>query len=478
MRSTLSQAVSSRQYNLQPGSPETGQLMSALLMAAMEKLAAMRTTVPTVVDEADDTVTKLMRGLFGNFLTIAGSGVRPLSMVWQLFGQDANFDIPTTNVDWSWYETAVKIYPYTGWPLTQFHDNLGKLIDKAIIRVVTKNENVGEIKMSRMAEMAKYCKLRNIQLEHSRTIITVFMQMLTTEDINTAAVAARLLDQVPQNLKKQSAGYSRMIRYLKHLAEGGEQRVDDNLTIANVYIRRSAAFGKVKSKVSGAWKEGDWAKVKKYCQIVVDTQTKMAVFWRISPDSFRIQNMKVYKQLLDVDFGLMTKSECEAFTKIIIGDAEKNRIPWQVGKKGEFGDEIEPLDDTFVHQIMTGEILEPETEATQENEVATKTAAVAQTKPAEVGFSVFKATVKSQFINQMDKALSPADVCAIIGIPVHTMAAFVTALNPEFVWNRLGESFKDVILDLLKYRSDRTGSHPVKKLLELTTKGSRQIEAQ
>ncbi|KAF5013723.1 hypothetical protein F66182_15154, partial [Fusarium sp. NRRL 66182] len=75
MRSTLSQAVASREHNLQPGSSETGQLMSALLMAAMSKLAAMRTTAPVVVSgQAEDTMTRLMRGLFGNFLTIAGSG--------------------------------------------------------------------------------------------------------------------------------------------------------------------------------------------------------------------------------------------------------------------------------------------------------------------------------------------------------------------------------------------------------------------
>jgi hypothetical protein len=62
--------------------------MSALLMAAMSKLAAMRTTAPVRTKTAEDTVTKLMRGLFGNLLTTAGSGVRPMSMVWQLFGLD------------------------------------------------------------------------------------------------------------------------------------------------------------------------------------------------------------------------------------------------------------------------------------------------------------------------------------------------------------------------------------------------------
>ena len=93
MRSTLSQAVASREYNLEPGSQDIGQLMGALLMAAMSKLAAMRTTAPTRTITAEDTITKLMRGLFGNLLTTAGSGVRPMSMVWQLFGLEPKFEV-------------------------------------------------------------------------------------------------------------------------------------------------------------------------------------------------------------------------------------------------------------------------------------------------------------------------------------------------------------------------------------------------
>jgi hypothetical protein len=102
MRDTLSQAVSSREYIMEPRSQETGQLYSALLMAAMARLADMRTTAPTRTVTAEDTVTKLMRGLFGNLLTTAGSGVRPMSMVWQLFGQEPKLEVPLTPLAWSW----------------------------------------------------------------------------------------------------------------------------------------------------------------------------------------------------------------------------------------------------------------------------------------------------------------------------------------------------------------------------------------
>lgn len=476
MRRTLSQAASSRDYDLQPGNHETGQLMSALLMTAMKKLSAVRTTVPDVVEEAEDTVTRLMRGLFGNFLTTAGSGVRPQSMVWQLFGQDANFDIPTNDADWTWYNTAVKLYPYTGWPRTKFYENLEKFLDKVILRVVTRNENTAEIKMSRVSEMIKYCKLRNIQLEQSRTIITIFMKMLTTEGVDTAAVAARLLAQVPNKLQKQTSSYSRMIRYLEHLAKGGEQRADDNAIAASVYVRRSAAFSKVKTKVSQAWQAGDWDKVKKYCQVMVDTHVKIAAFWHISPDTFKIQNMKTYKELLDADFDGMPKSQSDAWTKMIVGDAEKGRVPWQVGKKREFSDEIEELDESFVHEIMTGEVLVDESQPEVEEVAESQSTEVAATKPMDSGFSVFKDMVKSAFLAEMEKALSADDVCTIINLPASTMHIFAKALNPNFVWNDLGENFKAVILDLLKNRSNRVDSQPAKKLLGLGKKQALQIE--
>lgn len=124
MRSTLSEAVSSRQINLQPSSPATGQLMGALLMTAMRKLADTRNTPSITVSDPDDTSTLLMRGLFGNLLTIAGSGTQPFSYVWQLFGKLPQLEIPSSAAAWSWYENTARLLPYSGWPLETFKANL------------------------------------------------------------------------------------------------------------------------------------------------------------------------------------------------------------------------------------------------------------------------------------------------------------------------------------------------------------------
>ncbi|OQE41305.1 hypothetical protein PENCOP_c005G08651 [Penicillium coprophilum] len=475
MRSTLSQAVSAREHNIQPSSPEAGQLMSALLMAAMSKLAAMRTTAPVVSQQAEDTVTRLMRGLFGNLLTIAGSGVRPQSMVWQLFGLNSQCDLPKANVEWTWYETVVALYPYTGWPLEQFYENLEKLLDKALVRVVTKNEKRSWV--SGTDRMIMFSKLRNTQLHRSRTIITVFMRMLTAEESNIAPIAARLLKHLPRKLERQSKGYTRMIRYLDHLAKGGERRYHDDLVIAITYTTRSAAFGSLKREVSDACKSKEWVKMKEACQAIIDKRAELGSLWHIDPGALKVHDMKLCKALLNADFGddvdEVTKTNNLQLSKNSFGAAERERIPWQVGKKGQFGDRIEPLDEVLVHEILFGPKSRSFT-AVDPAEPGTTTTAIVETKADE--FTQFESAMESSFITTMQKELSAENVCHIINVPVATMRVFTKALNPNFVWEDLGKNFKTTVLELLKNRSNREESRPVKKLLGLVRNDMLQID--
>lgn len=480
MRDTLSQAVASRGHDLQSGSPETGHLMSALLMASMSKLAAMRTTAPVVLNKAEDTVTKLMRGLFGNLLTIAGSGVRPLSMVWQLFGLNPQYDVPANDVDWVWYQTVVALYPYTGWPLEQFYKNLEKLLDKTIVRVVTKNENLNEIKLSRTNDMIRYCKLRNIQLEHSRTIITALMRMLTTENTDIKAVAGRLLKQLPKELEKQSESYTMMIRYLEHLADGGERRVEDDLVVASVYTKRSAAFAEQKTKISEACESQDWLRLKELCEGLLQKHAETAALWNVQQESLVLQNLNVYKEIISTNFGdgtddPATKMDRKKLVRKARGDAERKRVPWQVGKKNQFGDNIEPLNEDFILEVLTGETCAlVESNNSEQKTTTTELIPTTEADP-EDDFLQFESTLQPNFVNAMQKTLSAEDVCGIVKVPVSTMRVFVKALNPDFEWETLGQNFKVVILGLLKDRSGREESRPAKILLELES-GMRNLQ--
>ncbi|KAJ4129228.1 hypothetical protein NW768_007763 [Fusarium equiseti] len=458
MRDTLSQAVSGREHNFQAGAPEIGQLMSSLLMAAMAKLAGMRTSSPVVLDTAEDTVTKLMRGLFGNLMTIAGSGVRPLSMVWQLVGVNPSYDIPNTDADWVWYENTVELYPYTGWPLEQFHENLARLLDKIILRVITKNENTADLKKNHVADLATFCKLRNIQLEHCRTVITVFERMLTDSDADVKAIAGRLLQNVPSVLQKQTKGYTRMMQYLEHLHNGGSRKASEDLVYANVYTKRSAAFKDLKTAVSEACEAKDWPTAKANAQAVVDKHAEIASFWQIEIKDLKVQNLHHYHELIHADFSeeadQVTKNNTKKAVQKVLADAEKNRVPWQVGKGVK---DVEPLDEAFLQLCLTG--TRPEA-GTQEAEVSEVVATVNYN-----GFAQFAGSLQAKFISTMERDLSAEDVCTILKVPVSSMRVFVTALNPDFEWKDLGQRFKMTVLGLLKDRSNRVESRPASKML-------------
>ncbi|KAH6963339.1 hypothetical protein DER45DRAFT_552836 [Fusarium avenaceum] len=469
MRDTLSRAIVSREYNFQSGSIEIGHLMSSLLMASMSKLANMRTTAPVVLDKAEDTVTRLMRGLFGNLMTIAGSGVRPLSMVWQMFGLEPQYDVPTSDADWVWYENVVELYPYTGWPLEQFHTNLGKLLDKIIVRVIMKNENVAEIKKSASEDMARFCKLRNIQLEHCRTIVTIFQRMLTTSGVDVPAIATRLVGNVPNKLEKQTSGYTKMMSYIDHLSKGGDRRPADDAVYGNVYTKRSAAFKDLKTAIAEACREKDWETAKKSCQSIVDKHAEIASLWQIEPEKLKVQNMKNYRLLIDADVSEDADQETKNNTKKIVGrimdDAEKDRLPWQVGKdlsKSHF----EPLDEDFLEEMLTG-IRPVSTEKPQALVEHSAPAEQPEEPTSEDSFTQFKTSLAPSFISTMDRALTADDVCKITKVPVSTMRVFVKTLNPDFAWEDLGQQFKIVVLGLLKERSNRVESRPSAKMLRM-----------
>ncbi|KAF5699618.1 hypothetical protein FMUND_14693 [Fusarium mundagurra] len=409
-----------------------GHLMSSLLMAAISKLAAMRTTAPVVLDEAEDTVTRLMRGLFGNLMTIAGSGVRPWNFVWQLFRLNPQYDVPVTDADWVWYENVVKLYPYTGWPLKQFHENLLKLLNKIIVRVITKNENVAEIKENRVLEKLRFCKLRNIQLEHYRTIITIF----------------ELQENIPSELEKQTKGFTRMMQYINHLAKGGARRPANDLVYGNVYTKRSAAFKDLKIAVALA--------------SVLDLHKEIALKWQIKSKQLKVQNLHYYRDLIDADVSDDANQETKNRTKKIVGriidDAEKRRIPWQVSNYAA-KDNVEPLDEQFFDEVLTGKCPEAEIKAVVE--------VVKEELVEEGGFAAFKTTMAPKFIFTMEKALSAEDVCKMTKVPGSSMRVFIRALNPEFEWDDLGQQFKIVILSLLRDRSERMDSRPAARMLRV-----------
>lgn len=497
MRATLSEAVSSRTLNITSASIETGYLMSALLMSAMSKLAATKSCVPSGETREDDTVTRLMRGLFGNLLTIAGSGVRPQSMVWQLVGTDASFDMPSTPRDWVWYDAVVSMYPYTTWPRQILRNNVERFVDKLILRAVIKGEEPpgsAKTRETRVKDLARYCRLRNIELEHSRTLVTVFKRMLTTPGADQQAISTRLLSCLPKKLDRQSGTYTRMMDYLQHLASGSARREGDDAALASVYTRRSAVYADVKTAAAEACRAQDWPTVKAKCKELILMHKTMAEQWSVNPKKLLLQNYKPYLGLAQTKFKIMdepTRWRTYELTRQVLGDAEKKRVPWQVGKEGQFNPMIEPLDEAFVHEMVTGEVLTEEdlwVEIGEDgHEVARVKGAkqdgdeegnkeVAQVKDGiDETLDGLKHLASAKFIQTLQGKMTPEDVCTMLKVPVSTMRILVNELNPGFDWDTLGQRLKVVVADLLLNRSKRETRRPAMQMLGAP--GVRAIEA-
>ncbi|KAJ5327991.1 hypothetical protein N7452_008381 [Penicillium brevicompactum] len=445
MRSTLSQSVTTGKQRLDPSSLEIGYLMGALLMAAMSKLAARRTTAPVVSAEAGDTVTKLMRGLFGNLLTTAASGLRSLSRVWQLFALDVKYELPTTKIDWIWYEKIINLYPFTGWPLEQFHQNLERLLDNAIMQFVLKNEDTAALKSTRSDDLIKGCKLRNFQLKHYRMIITVLGRIFANTDIDVSAAANR-----------------------------GQRRYSDDLAAVRIYHSHSACYSELKGKVAKACKANEWAKMKGLCQEMMNKHAETAAIWQVKPESIDFQNMPLYKRLLNADFETsddIVKGANLRLSRQVFGDAEIHRVPWQVGEKPQNSQNLEPLDDTFIEYLLTGSGPESYSViASVDPECGMTT--MLETKCKDE-FVQFESLMRPSFIATMQKDILSVDVCHSIAIPEAAMRAFIKTLNPRFLWEDLGQSFQRMVLGLLKGRSSRTVYHPTRELLNLN--GAKKI---
>jgi hypothetical protein len=288
--------------------------------------------------------------------------------------------------------------------------------------------------------------------------------MMNSEVDDRKAIATRLLAALPSRLNKQTQSYSKMIRYLKYVASTGGRREEDDIVIVSVYLKRSAVFKTLKQSVAQACRSNNNAEIKEYCLKLMEKFNEIADSWELPHAKLIMQNVKAYQGLLDTHYdegaGVddFTKTQRKDFMQQIIGDAEKSRIPWQVGKPGEFGDDIEPLDEGLVQEIMTGEKAHVLALSQQSMSV---TEVVVQPE----GMKQFSDLVNPDFITRMENVVAPQDVCKIMNVPVSAMRVFASTLNPAFDLEKdLGKNFRDVVIALLSERKEREKQRPIRKL--------------
>lgn len=494
MRYTLSQAASSRDVaKLTPSSKEIGQLMGALLMTAMRKLAEARRTIPKVTqeqaysnDEADsdaigdsiDTSTLLMRGMLGNLLTTAGSGTQPISFVWQLFGQTPAFEIPTSSVAWNWYEHTTRMLRYSGWPLEQYKYNVICLLDKLLLRMMVKNEQPkqGPTGLAeRIETMKANCKARNIELSYVRIIVTALERMFTEQsDPQYPASARRLLQAITGHLEHPTASYTKLHRYVRHLAEGGSQRTHDNLVAANVLTKRSAIFSEGKQRLAKALtdKDRDHHEIVEACQHLLATKREIEMRWGLEEGIIHMQNLDCVHQILSQISSSKTVSP--DIIRRILGDAEISRTPWQVSYKGHYS-KPEEIQQNVVDQ-MPGDVCRESTIRQSLQEPLDSPSMEPSEKPMVVQSNYdddelrpFQGTMKRTFLENVKEITSVDTVCQLLGITTGAMEAFVEILDPEHqseVQSRLPLMFRQTVIMLLQNPSrDHISIKPALMLL-------------
>jgi hypothetical protein len=139
-----------------------------------------------------------------------------------------------------------------------------------------------------------------------------------------------------------------------------------------------------------------------------------------------------------------TRTQCNDFMHQTISDPAKSRVPWQMSKSGEFGDDVEPLDEGFIHQMMTGEKA-PVFALSKKNAPGT-----------QVQIIQFSSLAKADLLVKMQTASTLEDVCETMNIPVSAMLAFSSALNPNFDCKKdLTTNFKNAVISLLTNRTER-----------------------
>lgn len=504
MKNTISEAVSSRSVTgLEGSSTSTAQLMGALLMIAMYKLVETRITVPVASSDTDawtkevaspqradsvttqgsiDTSILLMRGLFGNLLTIAGSGTPSMSYVWQLFrGIPGTFDIPTSTVAWSWYENTTRLLPYTGWSLELYKANIVGLLDKLILRMMTKNEvfeNVSLGGLKRIAPLQKYCKDRNINLHHSRTITTILEKMLAEQNDSQCQVSAqRLLQIIPEYVEDQTQSYSRFYYYIQHLAQGGAQRSHDNVVAALVFTNRSAVFSAGKKRLAGLLSEKhlDEQKIIETCQHLLDTKTAIEKAWGLEAGVITMPSTKRVQTIIDAS---LTKAGPFQISPDVIrkarSDPEIAREPWQTFKMSQHG-EIEKLDSKLVTQVLGQDSnaiqLPMEAASTTNMRSDVDDNGVLVGNPGEEEYLKYQGSFKKDFLQDVGNAEAVEDVCGALGVTIGAMEAFMEMLMPDRkmeIEASLPWKFKQMVLMLMQNRGRNAGKvKPTNMLLDL-----------
>jgi hypothetical protein len=328
MRGTISNATVSRQFHISPSSPDVGFFLVASLLTLMEDIVSLRTSIPTK-ENFNDMTCQMMRGLFGQLLTVLASGSNPLSMSWQLVMSNPNIELPPEN-HWWIYSRMAHLFQYTGWDTTNLLNNIKLLISRIVRKKIVDpytepmRKNMSEINQKKFEDSLEK---KNLELDFLSIAVETVKHIQTNKpDKETVKqISTRMLESIPHD--NGSNGYELVVQYLKVLQADGEttEAHHQNVMVAatNIFTKRSGMFKKAKNALLNTVDKQNEEKIKEIAVKMDDKINELETEWLHNP--IKVQGFDAH-HIKEAKSGTVELED----RNLLSSDAERNRIAWKV----------------------------------------------------------------------------------------------------------------------------------------------------
>lgn len=332
LRGTIAQASASRICNISPSSKDLGFFLVFTELSAMTNLVSGLSKEP----KFDDNIAVIMRGMFGQLLSLLASGGRPLSMAWQMVMNNPNIEIPNEN-QWWIYSSLVNMFPFTAWSKKNVEKNVKLFLTRAIRKKITDpateqlRKNVSHQKQLLSID---YLENRNRQLKWLQLACPVVFYINVHKAelglIQLQEISERILAQFPEDTSRTGKnGICTIINFFESI----DATIDISYFRTTVLPRITQIATNVWTKRSAVFK-----KSKKGLLSILEEEKNEEVSSAITLLKKDIQTVKDKGQVVDV---LMQNSSDiqKVFggkhdRTLLSGDAEINRVPWSVTESG------------------------------------------------------------------------------------------------------------------------------------------------
>jgi hypothetical protein len=319
MRNTISSCPKGKSLNLLPQDKLIGHMIANMIICTMENLVSNLVLEGSV----NDTIYPLMRGLFGQLLSLLASGATPLSMAWQLVMHKPKIDSPKNDI-WI-YMKIIQLFPYTGWSNINLNNNIRMLLVKIVRNKVCGlaiDQMLKQMSVKKSNDASAFIESRNIELQHCRLMVDVILHMVSSEKeitdpifINIVKRMNSILLEDKDKIINSQSSIIRMERFFQKILIGtvySEDLEQIVRTAINVYTKRSACFDETKQEILDAILLG--GDIAQAINMFKAFRTEIREKFTFNEEP-KVQNIEAIKSLNQDK---------------IKGDAELRRVAWQV----------------------------------------------------------------------------------------------------------------------------------------------------